>query len=440
MSESLKICHDRILPKDLVKPQRAIRLGGGRSRAIIVANKLWVNGSKLHVRFMGGTPEQHALVKEQAKWWTQHANLIFEFDNAPNAEIRITFDSNDGAWSWIGTDARSIPMNQPTMNLGFLDGGTVAHEFGHAIGLGHEHQNPDGGIEWNEEVVLRELSGPPNSWNPEEIRHNVLNRYSTDQVRGTKFDRDSIMLYFFPDNWVRNGRGTKENEVLSKLDKEFIASAQAYPRGAVTTVELGVNAAPTSANIGVPGEEDLFTFTATSSGRHTIETDGQTDVVMKLFGPNSNTNLIAEDDDGGDGRNSRIVADIIPGQYFVQIRHYNKANGTGSYHIGVSQGVELGVNAAPTSANIGAPGEEDEFTFTVTSGGLHTIETGGQTDVVMKLFGPDSNTNLIAEDDDGGSGQNSRIVADIKPGQYFVQIRHYNKANGSGSYTVGVSR
>jgi hypothetical protein len=28
------------------------------------------------------------------------------------------------------------------MNLGFLDDGTAAHEFGHAIGLAHEHQNP----------------------------------------------------------------------------------------------------------------------------------------------------------------------------------------------------------------------------------------------------------------------------------------------------------
>jgi len=36
------------------------------------------------------------------------------------------------------------------MNLGFLDGGTAAHEFGHAIGLAHEHQNPAGGIQWNE--------------------------------------------------------------------------------------------------------------------------------------------------------------------------------------------------------------------------------------------------------------------------------------------------
>jgi Astacin (Peptidase family M12A)/Bacterial pre-peptidase C-terminal domain len=337
MPENLRVCQDRLLPRDLVRPQQTIQIGGGTSRAIIVLGKLWINGSKLHVRFMGGTPAQQAKAKEQALWWTQHANLAFEFDNALNAEIRIAFNSNDGAWSYIGTDARSIPNNQPTMNLGFLDGGTAAHEFGHAIGLAHEHQNPAGGIEWNEEVVLRDLSGPPNSWPPAQIRHNVLNKYSVDQIRGTDFDRDSIMLYFFPDTWVKSGEGTKENDVLSNLDKQFIASAQAYPRVVVEAVELGINAAPTPAKIGVPGEEDLFKFIVTSGGRHTIETDGQTDVVMKLFGPNSQTSLIAEDDDGGAGLNSRIVADIIPGQYFVSIRHFNKAGGTGSYSIKVSR-------------------------------------------------------------------------------------------------------
>ena len=27
---------------------------------------------------------------------------------------------------------------------------TVLHETGHALGLGHEHQNPNGNIEWND--------------------------------------------------------------------------------------------------------------------------------------------------------------------------------------------------------------------------------------------------------------------------------------------------
>jgi len=58
----------------------------------------------------------------------------------------------------------------------------------------------------------------------------------------------------------------------------------------------------------------------------------------------------------------------------------------------------------------------------------------------MKLFGPNSQTGLIAEDDDGGVGLNAKIAVDLIPGQYFAQVRHFNKARGTGSYTVTVNR
>jgi hypothetical protein len=312
----------------------------GRARAIIEFRKRWINGSTLRVRFMGGSPAQQDQVKEQAQWWTEQgkANLRFDFNNAQDAQIRIGFDTSDGAWSYIGTDCSSIPLNQPTMNLGFMDGGTTAHEFGHAIGLAHEHQNPAGGIQWNRDAVIRDLSGPPNFWTVEQIEHNVLEKYSSDQIRGTEFDRDSIMLYAFPGSWVQGGQGTNSNEVLSAIDKAFIAGPEGYPSAAPQAIELPViDLEGTQAQIGTAGEEDVFTFTASSAGRHTIETGGQTDVVMKLFGPNSQTTVIAEDDDGGDGNNSRIVADLLPGKYFVQIRHYNRAQGTGAYSIRVTR-------------------------------------------------------------------------------------------------------
>ena len=334
-----KICFDRILPHDLMRPQHTIRVDG-RSRAIIIPGKLWLTGSTLSVRFLGGSESQQALVKEQAAWWSAHANLNFDFNDAADAEIRIAFDTSDGAWSYIGTDATQIPSDQPTMNLGFLDGGTAAHEFGHAIGLAHEHQNPAGGIEWNREAVINDLSGPPNNWSLEQIEHNVFKKYSSDQVRGTAFDGNSIMLYFFPDEWVANGSGTRRNETLSVTDKDFIASAEAYPCRDTTleTTDLSViDLSSTPANIGQPGEEDVFRFNAETDGRYTVETDGHTDVVMKLFGPNSQTHVVAEDDDGGNGYNSRIVADLSPGQYFVQIRHYNRSHGTGTYGVRVSR-------------------------------------------------------------------------------------------------------
>lgn len=338
MPQHPKLCIDRVLPHDLTRPQRTVQVGR-RVRAIIEFRKLWINGVTLRVRFMGGTPEEQAVVKEQAHWWTEHANLGFEFNNAPDAEIRVAFDQTDGAWSYIGTDCRGIPQNQPTMNLGFLDGGTAAHEFGHAIGLAHEHQNPEGGIQWNRDAVIRDLMGPPNFWTLEQIEHNVLVKYSRDQIRGTEFDPDSIMLYFFPDEWTLNGRGTKANPVLSLLDKEFIAGAEAYPgAGAHAAVELPViETSGIAARIGAAGEEDVFKFRVRSPGRHTIETGGQTDVVMKLFGPNSPTALVAEDDDGGEGQNSRITAPLMPGEYLVQVRHFNRMNGMGDYTIRVTR-------------------------------------------------------------------------------------------------------
>ena len=72
--------------------------------------------------------------------------------------------------------------------------------------------------------------------------------------------------------------------------------------------------------------------------------------------------------------------------------------------------------------------------------GLGTFDTSGRTDVVMKLFGPDSTTNVIAEDDDSGVGTNARIVADLVPGEYFVQIRHWDRASGTGFYSIKVVR
>ena len=333
-----RLCFDRFLPQEPMGPAMAL---DQRTKAVIFFRKLWPNGSTLRVRFMGGSQAQQRLALEQGQGWSQHAHLRFVPSDATDAEIRISFDPSDGAWSYLGTDCRGIPTNVATMNLGFMDGGTSAHEFGHAIGLGHEHQNPQGGMLWNEPEVIRDLSGPPNSWSVDQIRHNVLTKYSVDQVRSTQFDADSIMLYSFPSRWTTNGVGTHANDVISAQDAAFIA--RQYPKPGTPTgplpgagpVKLTVNGVATSAKIGAPGEEDLFTFTVAQPARHVMETRGKSDLVMKLYGPASRTLLIAEDDDAGVGLNPRIVRVLAAGEYLLQVRHYNSAAGTGAYTIQV---------------------------------------------------------------------------------------------------------
>jgi len=68
------------------------------------------------------------------------------------------------------------------------------------------------------------------------------------------------------------------------------------------------------------------------------------------------------------------------------------------------------------------------------------IDTQGKTDVYMKLFGPTSPTALIAEDDDSGYGLNPRISRPLLAGDYFVQVRHYDRSSGTGQYSIGVAK
>ena len=56
---------------------------------------------------------------------------------------------------------------------------------------------------------------------------------------------------------------------------------------------------------------------------------------MKLFGPDNPTALTAEDDDSGYAYNARIAQPLLPGRYWVQVRHYNRDSGVGDYTVRV---------------------------------------------------------------------------------------------------------
>lgn len=222
------------------------------------------------------------------------------------------------------------------------------------------------------------------------------------------------------------------------LDYSYDNEAPTTPE----TVQLTVGAAPVSASIGRPGEVDVFTFEVASSSSYVVETQGTTDVVMGLYGPNDADAFITEDDDGGDGRNARIARNLSPGTYYVRLRHYSSSS-TGNYSISVSaSGTQpdlptIEVNGPAINGAITAGNERDTYTFTIASPGSYTIETTGSTDCFVTLHGPDNANTLMAQDDDSGPGTNSRIVADLGAGIYFIQVRHYSP-DGTGPYSITV--
>jgi len=202
------------------------------------------NGAKVEVDPLQGIIDsQNMSVVDAIKLiinerYNKFSGMTFNFvTNIKDSDIRISFDSGDGAWSYIGTDCASPEYkNQPTMNLGWFDVATVIHEFGHAIGLIHEHQNPLGkDIEWNTKVLYRWAS-QTQGWDDQTTYTNIVEKYSIEQLNGSSFDPYSIMLYFFPAQVTLDGKGTRQNLQLSEVDVQYISKI--YPNGKMSPQEF----------------------------------------------------------------------------------------------------------------------------------------------------------------------------------------------------------
>ena len=207
------------------------------TEAALLLETKWKPGSEITVRFMQGAPELKRRVRAVAQEWTgeKMANLKLKFVDAGPAEIRVAFMPGNGSWSYLGAQCRGIPADQPTMNYGWLTSTSpddelrrvVLHEFGHALGLIHEHQNPNEPIKWNRTAVIADLSGPPNNWDTARIEHNIFKRYDPNAVSATPVDKESIMMYAIPKAWTLDGFSADLNPAVSPTDVEFIRGA--YP-------------------------------------------------------------------------------------------------------------------------------------------------------------------------------------------------------------------
>ena len=224
-------------------------------KAAFFTTKLWPQNSEITISFIGNpsniiassdTKEDDPLSKEIKNMDFKDAikkiiteryepitNLHFNFveDNTKTANVRIDFNPNNGSWSALGTDCLEN-KETATMNFAWFDVGTVLHEFGHMIGLIHEHQNPIGTtINWNKNKVYS-WAEQTQGWNAKDTDTNILNAYNKDSINGTDFDYQSIMLYFFPDTITLDNRGTKQNLKLSGLDVQLIS--QTYPSNKIS--------------------------------------------------------------------------------------------------------------------------------------------------------------------------------------------------------------
>lgn len=168
--------------------------------------KLWPVGATIRIRFLDGNPELQEKVKQVALEWIKEANLAFQFVTDGESDIRISF-KDYGSWSYRGTDCLVVPSNRATMNFGWLGEqvpstevrAVVLREFGHALGLVNEHQNPKANLPWNSDAVRKFFEATPNFWPREKVNEDVLRKFSIDELPDYReFDPTSIMMQPFP--------------------------------------------------------------------------------------------------------------------------------------------------------------------------------------------------------------------------------------------------
>ena len=169
--------------------------------------------------------------------------------------------------------------------------------------------------------------------------------------------------------------------------------------------------------------------------------------------------LVATDDDGGQGTNSRIATELSAGTYTIEATSYAtgvtgaftlRVTGSGGGGGGGCALDDLGAlsGTATRVGNLGNDCESPNYSGKLARYYSFTLGQAGsvEIDLVSSVFdaflalreGTDVAGRLVVSDDDGGLGTNSRISTELSAGTYTIEATSY--ATGvTGAFTLTVT-
>ena len=206
---------------------------------------------------------------------------------------------------------------------------------------------------------------------------------------------------------------------------------------------------------GNQADQDLFFITPASSGLLTVTGNDGTgknhaNTNGALFGPFGE---IATDTNSGPGGThfGFTVPVISDTDYLVQV------TGTdGMYTLDFDLDVVVHTEATDTTVqptrifsdqtiDDTPPTQQQKnrhrYLFNITDAGTLYLQTTGEDDVRGTLYGPDG--KVVARNDDGGQGQNFRIVTPVTPGLYLLEVEGATRStvtyNLTANFAIGAT-
>ncbi len=301
---------------------------------------------------------------EIASTWSKCCGLEFREVSSVNADIRVDFRRGGGNWSLVGMSSLRQNLGRPSMNIEWTadpkyNRYLVLHEFGHAMGMIHEHQQPRRQFRF-QSFVYQYFSS--RGLNKPAVDFNIVKLYNENELlRFSDYDKESIMVYAIPKQCLADGDPIEQPFDLSETDKNF--AAQMYGPGTDPGTEvlpspraeeqetakpqatrtLTADGQRVVGTIRRAREEVLFEFTVPTDRAnevYTVGTEGTTQVQLHLYGPDDAQRAVQPP--AGDWGSPDLVNQVLrdrlgAGRYVVKISHLSSLGG-GSFNVYLERG------------------------------------------------------------------------------------------------------
>jgi len=307
------------------------------------------------------------------------------------------------------------------------------HELGHALGL--DHSDADA-------AIMRPFVSDTDSLQSDDIA-GVTSIYGTEQgTQETTLANIYGVTLVIPDNSTISGSSNSNNlsGTLSSGDNQFEGKSL-----------------------------DLYQYTFESDSSIDIQLSSQAfDPFLYLVRVSATQAAIPSstfvDDNSGSGNNARINRNIQAGTYWLGVSSAGNG-GQGSYDVSIISngsnpsssfetftsviyGVDVLINPNP---NISGRLGSTDFKFNNKFLDLIQIEVSTASKVKIDLSSSAFDTslllvdivnnevgNLVLQNDDSGSGTNSRIETTLSPGTYWLGVTSFDP-NESGDYDIAIT-
>ncbi|XP_064383859.1 uncharacterized protein LOC135332881 isoform X2 [Halichondria panicea] len=254
-------------PPEVDTSKEVLETSNGGAAAHVDREKIWKGRETLNVYFMNpdvldnwksrGEPMNFNTVLAWARVWNVSIfsdaipSLAWR-EKAEKADVRVKFSETGGNWSMVGRDAETVTdMSKPTMVLNLLGHSAelqeslVIHEFGHALGLEHEHQRSDFWDVVGKHIDMdtmkddtfvnpRQENDGGQSFGKDWLK---LEKKTMPMESVPEYDPDSIMHYSFKVKWIRDKAHRSAESIGS--DTSLTTKEKKYLKGIVKRSQGG---------------------------------------------------------------------------------------------------------------------------------------------------------------------------------------------------------